>query len=249
MADEMIAVFGDMHGNAVALAAVVEDFKRQEIERLVCVGDAVQGGTQPRQVVEMLRELDCPVVMGNSDSWIATDEANEPVAEPTRQVGDWTRKQLGEDGLDFIRGFPLTVEIQLGGGRRLLAFHGCPSSFDAVLLPELTDEEFREVLGDPPAPYLAGGHTHIQYTREVGGSIFLNPGSAGVAYNRYFEMEDFYIYPIAQYAVLHVGTESARIEFRQVPFDVDLLEEGALASGRPYAENEGRQYRPKVKSP
>ena len=128
-----------------------------------------------------------------------------------------------------------------------MCFHGSPSSFDAVLLPELTDAEFKEALGSASAPYLAGGHTHIQYTRPAGNSVFLNPGSAGVAYNRWFEMEDFYIYPIAQYAVLHVGEETVRIEFRQVPFEVDLLEQGALTSGRPFAENEGRQYRPRVK--
>ena len=39
---------------------------------MVCLGDAIQGGPQPAQVVSRLKELACPVVMGNADAWLLT---------------------------------------------------------------------------------------------------------------------------------------------------------------------------------
>ncbi len=63
-----IAVISDIHGNFVALEAILKDISHQFVDQMVCLGDAVQGGPQPAQVVNRLRELACPVVMGNADS-------------------------------------------------------------------------------------------------------------------------------------------------------------------------------------
>jgi predicted phosphodiesterase len=57
-----IAVISDMHGNCVALDAVLADLESHPVDRVVCLGDAVQGGPQPAEVVARLRELGCPVV-------------------------------------------------------------------------------------------------------------------------------------------------------------------------------------------
>lgn len=64
-----IAVISDMHGNDLAFEAVEADIKNQKFDQIVCLGDAVQGGPQPAQVVQRLRRLNCPVVMGNADAW------------------------------------------------------------------------------------------------------------------------------------------------------------------------------------
>ena len=69
-----IAVFSDIHGNGLALEAVLADIQAKAPDRLVCLGDAIQGGPQPAQVVRRLRELQCPVVMGNADAWLLTGE-------------------------------------------------------------------------------------------------------------------------------------------------------------------------------
>ena len=58
-----LAVFSDIHGNAVAFDAVLADMRDQEIAASVCLGDAIQGGPQPSEVVARLRELDCPIVI------------------------------------------------------------------------------------------------------------------------------------------------------------------------------------------
>ena len=61
-----LALVSDIHGNDVALAAVVAELERLGIERVVCLGDAVQGGDAAAEVLDRLAALDWPVVLGNA---------------------------------------------------------------------------------------------------------------------------------------------------------------------------------------
>jgi putative phosphoesterase len=241
---ERVGFISDIHGNAVGLRAVTEDLRRQEVERVVCLGDAVQGGSQPAEVAQILQELGCPVVMGNADHFILTGESAEPASPAWLEAREWTRRQLGDAGLAYMESFQPTVEIEIDGGPRILCFHGSPGSFDGVLLPETPLEEFERILGGREFDWMVGGHTHLQWSRTLGGSHFFNPGSVGIAYNRHMVEAEFYIYPIAEFAVLHVDGSHAALEFCRVPFDVDELERVSLASGKPHAERDARRYRP-----
>lgn len=248
MAAMRIAVISDIHGNCVALDAVIEDVKAHPVDRWICLGDAVQGGPQPAEVIERLRELECPVVIGNADAFVlhGVGASSEPISEGLLQVRDWTVDQLGSEGLDFLRSFVPTYELALGGDGRMLCFHGSPDSYDEVLLPETGSDELRAALGSHEADVLCGGHTHLQWTVPLDGKTFFNPGSVGVAYNRHMSPDDFYIYPNAEFAIVSVEDGKPRLEFCRVPFDVDALERAALDSGHPFAETEATRYRPRT---
>lgn len=243
------AAFGDMHGNATALEAVLADIEaREDVEKMVCLGDAFQGGAQPREVLDILLGLDCPTVLGNSDHFVWTGDvaadSTEQVSEGHRVMREWTAEQLGPDGMDFISTFPQTVEIGLEGDRKWLCFHGAPDSFNTVIIPETPHEEVVGHLSSVDADVLSGGHTHLQSLRRFDEKIYFNPGSAGAAYNRYMEMENFYIYPHGQYAVLTSSEQQIEVEFVTVPFDWKKYVESAKSNGHPYAEGEARKYTP-----
>lgn len=193
-------------------------------------------------------ELQCSVVLGNSDSFVMTGEVGEGSAEKVSEahlkVREWTLGQLGDDGLDVLRTFPLTHEVALADGSSLLCFHGSPRSFNEVLLPEMKDDELEPAFSTTASKFLVGGHTHLQWIRRFGDRTFFNSGSAGVAYNRYRDPETFYFYPIAQYALIYSTPSHTHVEFCQAPFDVDALEKAAKASGRPYSDTEAARYRP-----
>lgn len=241
-----LAVLSDIHGNGVALDAVLQDLQRDRIEQVVCLGDTIQGGPQPVEVLARLRELGCPVVMGNTDAWLLTgeDSGQEVVTEERQRmldaVREWTLAQLPEDDLQFMRSFQPTVEMTLEGDRKLLCFHGSPASFDDVILPDIT----RQALGAYPADALTGGHTHVQFLRRIdaGPRFFFNPGSVGFVYSHHQEEDDFRADPWAEYAVLSVDGGRLALEFRRVPFDAARLVEVYYASGRPYAEQAAAQY-------
>lgn len=77
---QQIAVISDIHGNCFAFDRTLEDIRQQGIEQIVCLGDAIQGGAQPAETIERLREIRCPIVMGNADAWLLTGLETSPRA-------------------------------------------------------------------------------------------------------------------------------------------------------------------------
>ena len=245
-----IAIISDIHGNRVALDAVLADLQSHPAETIVCLGDAIQGGPQPAQVVARLRQLACPVVMGNADAWLLTgEETGQEKIPPERRgqmqaIREWSLSCLSAEDRNFIASFQPTVEVPLTAGRSLLCFHGSPASFDDVILPHTPEDEFQRYLGAYAAHILTGGHTHIQHIRRLGDSFYFNPGSVGFAYNHVQAESTFRADPWAEYAVLSVEAGCVGLEFRRVPFDTSGLIRIYRESGRPFAEESIAQYMP-----
>jgi predicted phosphodiesterase len=104
------------------------------------------------------------------------DDSPGPLTDAHLIKREWTLAQLDESHLDQIRSFAPTLDVELDDGFTLRAFHGSPRSFDDVILPDTPDAEVEHLLGGSGVDLLAGGHTHIQWTRYVDGALFVNPG-------------------------------------------------------------------------
>ena len=243
-----IAIISDIHGNCVALDAVLSDIKEQDVDQIVCLGDAVQGGPQPAGVVARLRELHCPVVMGNADDWLLTgiDSGAENIPEERRHRMDdirrWQLTQLTEQDLAFIREFKPTLQIRLDDERTLFCYHGSPQSFDHVILPQTPDEEVRRYLEPKEGMIYTGGHTHMQFIRHFGRTFHFNPGSVGVAFRHDQPEDNFHLDPWGEYAMLTSRSGNLSLEFRRVMFDVEELISVYRNSGKPYAELSIAEY-------
>jgi predicted phosphodiesterase len=196
-----LALVSDIHGSDDALAAVVAALEQLGIDRVACLGDAVQGGDQPREVLDRLAELGWPVVLGNADAFLLEVPADspEPLTQGHLDKRDWTLSQLEPRHLDQIRSFVPTLDVELDDGMTLRAFHGSPHSYDDVVLPDTPDAQAERLLGGSGVDILAGGHTHMQWTRYVDGALFVNPGSV---------RDD------GSYAVVTGGS----VEFRKAPW-------------------------------
>lgn len=244
-----LAVISDIHGECFALDQVLQDIRRQGIEQIVCLGDAFQGGAQPSETLARLRELNCPVVMGNADAWLITGQNTSAGDEPNekqQEVRAWSLTQLSESDVAFVQQFCSTIEIPLEAGQNLLCFHGSPRSFDEIILPATPDDVVRQYLDGYNATLLTGGHTHTQQMRRLGNSWYFNPGSVSRAYN--WELSDpaqgrMQVDPWADYAIVTSEEACLGLTFRHVPFDVNELIRIVRASGRPYAEEAISLYR------
>jgi len=247
-----LAVFSDIHGNAVALDAVLADLAQRPADRFVCLGDAIQGGPQPAEVVARLVQLACPMVLGNGDDFLLKGAASlGEVVSPERQlklnaVREWSLAHLSPADLEFIGSFQPTVEIDLGDGRALLCFHGSPASFNDIILPATPDVDVRKYLGAYLPRFMCGGHTHIQHLRRLDDSFYFNPGAVGLAYNHDQDERGFRANPWAEYAVLTAESNYLALEFRRVVYDRAAIIQAYAASGRPYAAEGIEQYQPRA---
>ncbi len=229
-----VALIADIHGNAVGLEAVVADLGRRHVDDVVCLGDVAAGGPQPREAIERLRGLGCAVVRGNADEWLLGKPPPEEgeAGRRLRAIVEWARLQLGDADVAYLESFASTVAVDLGGSRRLLCFHGSPCAIDERLLATTPSDELERLAERAAADVLAGGHTHLQLVRRVGGCLLVNPGSVGLP----LHASDRPRLPgFAEYGLIEADAEIA-IELRRVPIDVDALERAGHVSGMPYPE-------------
>jgi putative phosphoesterase len=236
-----IAFVADMHGNDVAFEAVVRELEHERFDEVVCLGDVAQGGPQPVEVIDRLRALGCSCVFGNSDEFLLTlSFGSEEVTERVLEVGEWSRAQLGDDRLQFVKSFEPTIELDLDG-RRLVCCHATPTSNEDIILPDAPRERLAEALGD--ADVVACGHVHLQWMRRIGRRLWLSVGSAGLVWEHKEPMDEQPFDPWAEYAVLTAEDGRLRVEFRQVPFDVRQLLDVYGSSGMPHAEWYASQWK------
>lgn len=72
-----IAVLADIHGNVLALDAVLRDLEqRGGADLTVNLGDSVSGPLWPRETFARLEALALPTVRGNHDRRVAVDPAD-----------------------------------------------------------------------------------------------------------------------------------------------------------------------------
>jgi predicted phosphodiesterase len=234
------AILSDVHGNALALRAVVAELDAEGLDRVVCLGDLSQGGPEPAECVDLVAERDWPTVLGNADAFVldpATGEGSpEAISERQLAVRSWTYERLGAERRTLIESYAPTVERELGDGLTLLGCHATPASFDEIVLPSAPEEEYRSAFGGTGADFVACGHIHLPYVRRIGATTVLNPGSVGLSYDHEQDAETMRFDPWAAWAV--VGTDGGRLslEFRRTPFDGDAVAGAHRASGMPHGE-------------
>jgi hypothetical protein len=182
--------------------------------------------------------------MGNADAWLLDMEHDtaEPTSPQQREVRRWTLSRLSTDDLAFIRGFQPTIDLTLEDEQRLLCFHGSPTSYHDILLPETPNAEWQRVLAPYTPAILAGGHTHTQQLRRIGQGLFLNPGSIGVVYDRFLPAEQAHLDAWAEYALLTYERGSSSVAFHRAPYDVEQLIHIIRASGRPHGDTMIAEY-------
>ncbi len=243
-----IALISDIHGNDFAFEKVEADIKQQGVDQIVCLGDAIQGGPQPAEVVRRLRRLNCPTVMGNADAWMLSgvETADEGIPPERKvkmeEIRQWSLSQLTDDDRAFISNFKPTITIPPEKNLNLLCFHASPANFDDVILPACSEDEFQKFLGAYKGNILTGGHTHAQQVRRLGNYFFFNPGSVGLAYAHFQPDGKFRADAWAEYAILTVENGQSSLKFRRIPFDANELIRIYRQSGRPFADEAIAQY-------
>jgi len=230
-----VGLISDIHGNLLALEAVLAELERAELDRVVCLGDVV-AGPRANEALARIRALDCPVVMGNWDAW-SIEGMPEPANDVERRlydIGAYWAERLDDDERAFIRTFVPRLALDLGGPTAL-CFHGSPASFDDWIVATTPDEEVARMLHGFDAPVLAGGHTHLQMLRRYSASLFVNPGSVGLPFELW-SPEDVRIAPRAEYAIVTCADGRLAVDLRRTTYDVEAHLRTGMESGMPHAQ-------------
>jgi putative phosphoesterase len=240
-----VALIGDIHGNGVALDTVLERIAIQKIDRVICLGDVAATGPQPREVIARLRDIDCPVVMGNMDAWLLQPQLREQSSQRGRYWQDtdvWCAQQISENERVYLRTFQASIEYVLPSGKKLFCYHGSPRSYseriEATTPEEVLELAFAGIRGN----VLVGGHTHIQMFRRFRDKLLVNPGSVGLAMDRIAPTSEIRQAALAEYAVIESDEISSQVALHRVAFDLEAFIDVIKGSGMPHAEWWIRQW-------
>ena len=180
-----IGVVADVHGNELALEAVLADGTRAGVERWICLGDVIGYGPDSRACVHRLHALGTRCVMGNHEARLL-GLSTLPFRSEAELALEHARRDLDPEAWAVIR----TYEPAIEWSDRALFCHGSPRDRDEYLFGPL---QIEEALASTPRPWVFCGHTHHQGVVGNGADprdgapiiltasdrMLVNPGSVG----------------------------------------------------------------------
>ncbi|SPJ33500.1 metallophosphoesterase family protein [Kushneria phyllosphaerae] len=229
-----VAAIADIHGNLMALEAVLADIKKQGVDLTVNLGDLLSGALQPRETAEYLMSLQLPTVRGNHERQLLDD---------TRPMGlsdSLARSAINDTQLQWLKALPASLNIE----QEILLVHATPADDVTYWLETITaggrraatSEEAIARGGEPNVSLVLCGHTHIPRDLMLpNGTLIVNPGSVGLqAYDDEAPLPHVMETgsPHARYAILIRTGTAWRVEYRQVAYDWEGAARLALQNGR-----------------
>lgn len=211
-----IAVLSDIHANAQALEAVMNDVITQQCEHVFCLGDIALAGPQPKEVTDYVMAQDnWTVIQGNTDKMIAQYgpevveflEASYPVM--ANAIAD-DMLQLNDSHRAYLDGLPPMLSLDVEGCSVLLV-HGSPRANNEDILPEMPLDIIEEIIEGTSEKLILCGHTHVPCGYQTNsGQTVVNVGSVGRPMTEV---------PKACYTVIDFANGSFEVRHRFVDYD------------------------------
>jgi putative phosphoesterase len=184
------AVVSDIHGNLTAFDAVIADIERQSVDRVVHGGDLVLMGAQPAEVIDRVRELGWPGIVGNTDEalWRPDEHARQKALAPRLAPLLWlifhdyapaTQELIGDERLEWLRRLPVQQRTE-----DMTAVHAAPCDLWRAPMPDADDAELAAVYAPLETSTVVYGHIHRPYTRTLDERLTIaNTGSVGMPFD------------------------------------------------------------------
>jgi len=211
---QRVALLADIHGNALALDAVLRDLDTVEVDAHVFMGDYFLFGPRPREVYERIAALAWPAIEGNTDRYIASPTFPVPFTD----LREWYRSELGEDALEWSRALPFDLRVRSREGGDLLIVHATPTDIEDLLITEqdewethplTTEAEAAGRLGDAAADLIVYGHIHYASNGVLDQRRLASIGSIGLP----FDGDQRAAYAIAEWRDGAWGLEHRRVDY------------------------------------
>ncbi|WP_193335003.1 metallophosphoesterase family protein [Devosia beringensis] len=219
-----VAVLSDVHGNALALDAVLADIATQGVDATLCLGDHVSGPMDPAGVAERLMTLDGPIISGNHDRWVV-----EPRAQGQGKVDQFAASRLSRQQHQWLAALPATAVFN----DDIFLCHGTPASDEQHWIDDFyadrtmtlpSEESIVMAAAGVDYPIMLCGHTHLaRSVRLRDGRRIINPGAVG------FQL--VHGSPDARYAVIELRQGKWSTALRVVEYDHDAAAAQAVANG------------------
>jgi len=222
-----VAVISDVHANLIALQEVLKDMANEGCEKVICLGDIVLAGPQPKETIEFFKQQDWLVIQGNTDKLIVDfgSEVLEMLEERfpvmAKSIVD-DIAQLSDEDIAYLDNLPPQVMLEVGG-LQLHLVHGSPRANNEDIMPGMPIETIEEIIAETPADLILCGHTHTPCGYQTNSKqTVVNVGSVG---------RPMTPTPLACYAVLDIEDGKFSIKHKFIDYDREFAAQLVRARG------------------
>jgi putative phosphoesterase len=213
-----VAFLSDIHGNAVALEAVLQDIREQSTDQIVVLGDISYRGPEPKKCIELVQQLHTHVIKGNADEWIVRGirqgEVPERVFEMMQREQEWSLSQLESAEIQYLQHLPTEVQLSIND-RTIHAFHATPHSLFEMVLPHAEDELIKsKLMSHSQSELTIYGHIHKSFIRFVESKMVINTGSVGLPFDGC---------AMASYSMIDIDKAGITASIRRVRYDLERV--------------------------
>jgi putative phosphoesterase len=212
-----VAVISDIHSNLEALRTVLKDINQQKVEKVYCTGDLVGYGPFPNQVIDLIRQLQIPTVMGNYDDGVGNmrficgcDYKNEEEQALGERSIAWTKEYTTEENKEFLRNLPSEIRFTVGTNR-VLFVHGSPNRLNEYVYEDTSTDNMLELIEKGETDILICGHTHKPFYKKIDDRYIINAGSVG---------KPKHGDSMATYVIIKFG-EEIEVEIKKLDYDIE----------------------------
>ena len=231
-----IAVISDIHSNFEALTAVLDDVRSQDVSQVVCLGDIVGYASSVQSCMRAVRELGCPVLLGNHDEAACLPAPPEDFNDTATAGVVFASARLSESDRAWVMSLPRNLEIE--GAVFIHATLATSFGWPYIILPENARRHF-----SAQSSHLAFcGHTHkpmVWWQESPGGQVTQRTG------------KDIMPLPPGGKVLVNVGAvgqprdgdtraccviyrpEQNTVEFRRVEYDIKRTKRKIIRAGLP----------------
>ena len=218
-----LAIISDIHGNAIALEAVLADIKQMGVDQIICLGDLANAGPYPGRCIDLVRDVASVVIQGNHELYVLGEHQPDDVdTSPIWSGLRWVQARLRPDQMAYIQQLPYSHTLMPDGKTETLFTHGSPKSQFLGFKADYDDDAFAERMMGLDDLTLFVGHTHKQLFQRWSHSWIINVGSVGMSLDGT---------PQAKYGLATWENGRWQITFRHIDYNLDQLMQAFDQSG------------------
>lgn len=211
-----VAIISDIHGNMNALTNVIADINKQNIKRILILGDLALMGSEPNETINFIRNLehnyDIDIIQGNTDLFIVNENLPN-VPDFAKNAIIYAKNTISSDNIIFLKILPEQKSLKIGK-TTILMTHGSPRKNDENIFPGKNIEEIRPMIKNSTETIILCGHTHLPAGYQIDKQTVINVGSVGRPFTENQK---------ACYAILEIDEnkkDTFSVEHKFINFDV-----------------------------
>jgi predicted phosphodiesterase len=236
-----IAIISDVHSNFQALTEVKKQIEKEKVDRVICIGDIVGYGGNPRECIAGVKELSTKTVRGNHEDLLPeiNGRANQEISRASLISLKVTREMITEDEVNFLSNLDLKAKSDDG---LISMIHG---SFFSIWKYIFNSKDAILAINALKTPLGFVGHSHVPFVFQnhifmTGNNLVDKTFSIDLLFERFLANPGSVGQPRdgdnrASFGLLSLNEEKTQAEFKIVRVDYDIKKAGEaiLAAGMP----------------